>query len=154
MTYHQREITTELQQQDDSVHMHRTAYEHDPIEARRVALFRWTQAIYLIFGVLEALIGIRFLLRLFGANPQAPFTAFLYDITDPFVAPFVGVFNAPQFEGNVFEPHSLLAIAVYALLAWLLVRVLWLTMSDPGPVHRHTGETRTVHHRRGGPPVV
>lgn len=71
--------------------------------------------------------------RLLGANLAADFAAFIYGITAPLVAPFVGLFGTPQFNGSVLEPHSLVAIIVYALLAWLLAKLVWVVW----------GETRT-----------
>jgi YggT family protein len=76
------------------------------------------------------LLGIRFVLGLFGANPAAGFAQFIYGLTGPFIAPFVGLFGQPRFEGSVFEFNSLVAIIVYALIAWVLVKIVWLTMTD------------------------
>ena len=105
----------------------------DPYAARRATVYKLQQAIYLLFGLLEGLIAIRFVLRLLGANPAAAFAAFIYGITAPFVAPFVGIFGTPAFNGSVLEWHSIVAIIVYMLVAWLLVKVIWLVY----------GETRT-----------
>jgi uncharacterized protein YggT (Ycf19 family) len=103
---------------------------YDPFAERRAAVSKAIQAIYVIFAVLEALIGIRFFLKLFGANPGVPFTDFIYDMTQPFVAPFVGLFEVPQVNGGVVEWHSLVAIVVYALVAWLLAQVIWLAFGE------------------------
>jgi hypothetical protein len=102
----------------------------EEIEAQREsARRRWTvgrvgQIIYILFGVLEALLIIRFALKLLGANPAAAFSSFIYGLTEVFVAPFEGVFPSPQTNGSVLELATLLAIIVYALLAWLVVSVL------------------------------
>jgi uncharacterized protein YggT (Ycf19 family) len=80
--------------------------------------------IYLIFGTLESLIGIRVVLKLLAANPQAGFTRFMYDVTAPFVYPFQGIFATPQSNGSILEFSSLLAIVIYALLAYLIVRII------------------------------
>ena len=85
-----------------------------------------------MFGVLEVLIAIRFLLRMFGANPNAAFSSAILTITAPFVAPFVGVFPNTQASGAVFEPASLLAIVIYALLAWVIAKVVWLLFARDG----------------------
>ncbi len=113
----------------------------DPYAARRAQLYRAEQIIYLIFGVVEALIGIRFILRLLGANPAAGFASFIYGITDPLVAPFVSLFSTPASDGNVLELGSIVAIIVYALVAWLLVRVLWLAAGED----RRAARTVTEH---------
>ena len=47
-----------------------------------------TQLVYLVFGLIEGLIAIRFVLKALGANPTAGFAEFIYGITGPLVAPF------------------------------------------------------------------
>jgi YggT family protein len=102
----------------------------DPYAVRRDLPFKVQNGIYLLFGLLEGLLGIRFVLGLLGANPAAGFAQFIYGITGPFIAPFVGLFGQPRFEGSVFEFNSLVAILVYALIAWVLVKIVWLTLGD------------------------
>ena len=74
--------------------------------------------VYFIFTVIIVLLALRFVLLLFGANPDAGFTALIYTLTTPFMAPFFAVFGTTQINGSTFEWSALLAIAVYALLAW------------------------------------
>lgn len=102
----------------------------DPYAARRNLLFRLEQLIYLVFGIIEALIGIRFILRLLAANPNAGFADFIYSVTAPFVAPFYSLFGVPGYRGSALELGDIVAIIVYALIAWLLVRLLWLAGGD------------------------
>ena len=93
----------------------------------RYTLARIGRVIYFIFGVIEALIAIRVVLRLLGANPRSGFASFIYNITGPFVAPFRGLFNEPALSTNqVLEFSSIVAIIVYALLAYAIVRLLHL----------------------------
>lgn len=93
-------------------------------------MYRLEQALYLLFGVIEALIAIRFVLRLLAANPGAPFVSTIYRVTAPLVAPFVGVFGTVQANGSVLESQAVVALIVYALLAWLLVRLAWLIFGE------------------------
>ena len=102
----------------------------DPFAARRGQILKFQQVIYLLFGLLEGLLGIRFVLGLLGANPAAGFAQLIYGITGPFIAPFVGLFGQPSFEGYVFEGNALAAILVYALVAWVLVKVVVLVMGE------------------------
>jgi hypothetical protein len=74
--------------------------------------------VYFIFGVIEVILGLRFVLRLLGANPDAGFVQIVYAISAPFMAPFEAVFATQQVEGAVFDWSVLLAMAVYALIAW------------------------------------
>ncbi len=106
------------------------ATSYDPYERRRWQVERTIQAIYLVFGVVEGLLVIRFLLRLFGANQQAEFARFIYGITGGLVAPFVGLFGTPQYDGSVLELHTIVAMVIYALVAWLLARVVWLIAGE------------------------
>lgn len=83
------------------------------------------RVIWLIFGVIMGLLALRFLLRLLGANPNNGFADFIYTVTQPLVAPFFGLFNytANLAQGR-FEFETLIAILVYALIAWLLAKIV------------------------------
>jgi uncharacterized membrane protein len=87
--------------------------------------------VYFIFGLLEILLAFRFVFKLLGANPSTGFVDFIYNLSAVFVAPFAGIFNTSLAKGDVttsiFEPATLVALIVYAVLAWgivALIRVL------------------------------
>ena len=86
------------------------------------------RSVYYIFGILEVLLAFRFFLKLFGANPSSGFVDFVYNVSAIFVAPFAGIFNTSTADGDVvtsvFEPATLVALAVYALLAWGIVTLI------------------------------
>ncbi len=86
-------------------------------------LYRGTQVVWYLLGLLEALLAFRFVLKLLGANPNAGFTDFIYGVTYPFVAPFLNVFRVQRIEGNVFEWTTILAMLVYWLLAWAIIKL-------------------------------
>jgi YggT family protein len=93
-------------------------------------LANWTNGIYIVLAVVDGLIAIRFVLKLLAANPDAGFATLIYGVTAPLVAPFVGLLGNPASSaGNQFEVTSLAAMAVYALVAWLLVRVARLVLN-------------------------
>src|SRR2546428_14126260 len=75
---------------------------------------RAIQAVWWIVGFIDVLIAIRFVLKLFGANP-APFVRFMYDVTWPLVAPFPGIFNTAQEGRPILEPGWLVATRSYPL---------------------------------------
>jgi hypothetical protein len=102
----------------------------DPYAERRGTAYKVRQGIYLIFGIVEGLIAIRFVLRALGANAEAGFASFIYSITAPLVAPFVGLFGTPQYNGSILELHSVIAIVVYALVAWGLAKLVWLLLGE------------------------
>jgi hypothetical protein len=105
---------------------------HTVIEAeQRRTLLKISQFIWLGFGVLEGLIGLRILLKLIAANPQSPFARLIYEVTRPFLAPFVGLTPTPAANGVVLEIHSIIALFVYALLSVLVERLIWIIFSRP-----------------------
>ena len=106
------------------------AVAYDPFAVRRLRAHRLNQAIWLLFGLIEALIAIRFVLKMLGANPNAGFAQFIYGITAPFMAPFVNLFPIQQVNGSVFEWHALIALVVWALIGWLVARVAWIMVGE------------------------
>ncbi len=102
--------------------------DRDRYSDRRDVAYRVTQALYRIFGIIAGLVGMRLILRSFGVNPNTGFAALLYNITDPLVRPFTALLGTPRVEGAVFEPQSLVAIAMYALAGWVLGRVVWVVV--------------------------
>jgi hypothetical protein len=103
----------------------------DPYSGRRAMSIKLTQAIYLIFGVIEVLLLIRFALKALGANAETGFAQLIYAITGPLVAPFLGLFGTPTpTDGAALEPYTLLALVVYAAVGWLLARVVWLLFGE------------------------
>lgn len=97
-------------------------YPHETGQQVR-PLYRGTQIVWYIFYVIETLLLFRFLLRLIGANPEAAFTQFIYALSFPFAGPFLYVVPAMQVAGSVFEWTTLLAMLVYWVLAWGIVRL-------------------------------
>src|SRR5680860_1150143 len=96
-------------------------------------LYRGTQVVWYVLGLLEALLAFRFVLKLFAANPSAGFSSFIYDASHPFVAPFINVFNVTQVEGSVMEWTTLLAMAVYWLIAWGIIKLFFMGKSVSTP---------------------
>lgn len=81
-------------------------------------LYRGTQIVWYILGLIEVLLAFRFVLKLLGANPVAGFTSFIYGVTYIFATPFLTVFRSSQIvEGSVFEWTTILAMFVYWVLA-------------------------------------
>ena len=90
------------------------------------ALRRISSLIQLAFGVINGLIGLRFLLKLMAANPANSFAVLIDAITQPFPWMFQGLTRTPSFEGITIEFYDLIAIAVYYLLGWVIVRLMWI----------------------------
>jgi hypothetical protein len=89
----------------------------------RANIRSWVSTIvYYLLGMLEIILALRFLFRLLGASQDNGFIVFLYNLSYMFVVPFSGIFNNPILgTHNVFELSTLIAMLVYALIAWGLV---------------------------------
>ena len=107
----------------------KTAYHSESTKP----LYRGVQIVWYILGILEALLVLRFFLKLAGANPAAGFTRFIYDVTVPFAAPFLDVFRISQVDGKIFEWTTLLAMVIYYFIALAISRlfVMSRTVSTP-----------------------
>lgn len=81
-------------------------------------------AILIFFlGLIEVLLGLRFVFMLLAANSGAEFTATIYATTESLVSPFAGVF--PSFEVGAFtlEVSTALAMIIYGLIGVLLLQL-------------------------------
>ena len=91
--------------------------------------------IYFLFGVLEILLAFRLVFKLAGANPVSPFVSMIYAISKPFILPFEGIFHRGYTQGvetaSILEPSTLVAIVVYAILAWGIVKLISILSGHP-----------------------
>ena len=114
---------------------------------QRIFTFKASQLIWLAFGVLEVLIALRIGLMLVGANPGSPVVALIYGITALFLIPFVGLIGSPTVAGFVLEVSSMFAMLIYALIAWVVERTVWLIFYRPrGPMVGVTETTTSQRH--------
>jgi uncharacterized protein YggT (Ycf19 family) len=86
-------------------------------------IYHGTRIVWYIADLLELLLLLRFFLKLFGANPNAIFTNFIYQVTYSFAYPFLSVFRSTPVQNGVFEWNSLLGMLVYYLLALVIIRL-------------------------------
>lgn len=96
-------------------------------------LYRGTQIVWYILGLVEILLAFRFVLKLLGANPAAGFTSFIYSATNVFAAPFLSVFGITKALGSTFEWTTLLAMFVYWVIAFGIIKLFLIgkTVSTP-----------------------
>jgi hypothetical protein len=97
-------------------------------------LYRGTQVVWYVLGIIEVLLAFRFILKLLGANAAAGFTSFIYNVTYIFAAPFLSVFRSTRIvEGSVFEWTTLLAMLVYWMIALGIIKLFLMgrTVSTP-----------------------
>ena len=65
--------------------------QKEPEREQRIFTFKATQVVWLLFGILEAMILLRIALKALGANAASPIAAFIYGFTDLFLWPFAGI---------------------------------------------------------------
>jgi hypothetical protein len=111
----------------------RTLTQEEITLRRRAELVKWSQVITLLFVALEAMIGLRVLLKLIGANPASPFANLVYQFTNIFLAPFNGLTATPSAEGMILEIPALIAMVVYAMLCYFIIRFMWVMFDRANP---------------------
>jgi len=94
--------------------------------------YRAVQVVWFLAGLVDVILAIRFVMKLLGANPTSGFVTFMYNISEPLVAPFRGIFGTPVTGGSVLEPASLVAIVIYSLIGWGLVALIRLLTAPKG----------------------
>ena len=107
---------------------------HGPIEHERGAPHRVlgvvARVIDYLFGVLYALLVVRFVLELFGARSGAGFVQLIRQLTQPFYAPFQGIFPTTTLGTGIGTGHIvwplLVAIGAYMVLHALIRGLLHL----------------------------
>lgn len=96
------------------------------------ATARIVNIVYFLFGILELLLVVRVILHLVGANASNSFANFIDGLSSPFVALFASLLQNPTLGGTaVLEVTTMIAMLVWAIVAWLLGRLIWLTLSRP-----------------------
>ena len=105
--------------------------EHETGQEQRAATFKATQIIWLLLGILEAAIALRVIFKLIAVNASNSFATLLFNVTDIFVAPFQSLTGAPTSGGMVLEISSLIAMFVYFLIAWAIVKVVTVVFYAP-----------------------
>ncbi|MDA8269889.1 MAG: YggT family protein [Actinomycetota bacterium] len=86
------------------------------------------RVIWWIAGVLLAILALRFIFTLLGANPANTFAHFIYSVSYPFVSPFFNLFGYSfHYRVSHLEIYTLVAMLIYALIAWGLERLVTIT---------------------------
>jgi uncharacterized protein YggT (Ycf19 family) len=77
-----------------------------------------------VFGAIAALVAFRFVFRLLDANADNSIVSWVYNTSEPLVSPFFGIFNNDiNVLNGIFEFETLLALAVYAVVGFLVTRL-------------------------------
>jgi len=104
---------------------------HDVAAERRFNWFQVTRILWSLLGLLEVLLGLRFILKLIAANPESGFAAFIYGMTNLFIAPFSLLVGTPTAGGSILEMTTMIAMIIYALACWGIVNALQIVADRP-----------------------
>ena len=103
----------------------------DESVGRLSALDLATRIIWFLTGLLLVGLVARFILKATGANTASSFVSFIYNATAAFVAPFRGIFSDSASGSNVLEVSTIVAIVVWALIAFFVTWLLGILLGGP-----------------------
>ncbi len=93
--------------------------------------------VYFFFGALEILLTFRLVLKVMGASMSSAFVTGIYGLTGIFTWPFEGIFRRGFTQGvettSVLEPSTIVAILVYAILAWGVIKLIRISSGEKQP---------------------
>jgi hypothetical protein len=127
MGLHEERVDRNVEQ-DQKLNLHEKT--HGIVSAdQNSKIARIVYIVYFIFAALEMLLGVRVFLNLIGVNQENSFASFINVLSGLFVAPFASLFQNPAYGAMVLEITTIIAMIVYAILAWGIGKLIWLTMS-------------------------
>src|ERR1700680_834935 len=87
------------------------------------------ELVWLIAGIVIAFLALDFIFHATGAN-DVGFAAFVFSVGKALAAPFIGIFNTTYAaHGNLVVWADVLAMAIYALAAAVVVKVVTMAMA-------------------------
>lgn len=76
-------------------------------------------------GIVSFFLGLRIILRLFGANVSTPIVSWIYNISESLIAPFNGIFPSTTLvPGSVFDIPALIALLAYGVIFYAVIAIL------------------------------
>lgn len=85
------------------------------------------RVVWYLAGIIITFLLLRIVLLMLAANQGNGFVDFVYAVGNFFAVPFYGIFDyQPTYGEFTFELSSVVAVAVYALVAWGITKALTL----------------------------
>ena len=82
------------------------------------------RVVWYVVGFIVALLGLRLILQILGANQGNAFVDLVYGLSGIFAAPFFGMFSyTPSYGVSYFEVSTLVAILIYSLIGWGIAKL-------------------------------
>lgn len=110
----------------------RVVTQSTPSDGQDQAVNKLAQVVWFIVGVIVGLLVIRIVLALLGANLDNAFASFIYQVSNPLVAPFRGLLQVGQFQAGVsrLELETIVAVVVYVIIGWLIASAIRLAQKN------------------------
>lgn len=110
----------------------RTTYSQNPNTVQRInrdvetekSVYRSYNVVWLIIGVIEALLAFRFLFELLAANQYSSFVQLIYTFSYPFAAPFQDIFHITAVSYSIMDWSLIVAMAVYLIIGYGINQLL------------------------------
>jgi hypothetical protein len=112
MTYQEHEGVEHVE------HTEVRTYRESPLST----LSRW---IVFLFGLVQLLIGLRIVLLLLAAREGNDLVAFIYNVSEVFVAPFRGILRIDEVQAGA---TALDVGAIVALIGWFIIELIVLAL--------------------------
>lgn len=79
----------------------------------------------IIVEIIEAILGIHILLKLFNANTKVPFVHWMFDLSSPLLHPFKGIFKDMVFQNHyTLDLSALFALIIYGIAGYLVMLLI------------------------------
>jgi hypothetical protein len=146
-----REVS--LDRRDEKVVMQQAGYTateqvtRDAAADQRMGTVGVAQIVWSILGIVEILLGLRFIQTLIAANSEAGFAVFINGVTKLIFAPYTFLVGTPTVGDSALEIRTFIAMGVYALLVLVIVRIIQVGANKPSARTVTLSETSDTHRR-------
>lgn len=100
---------------------------YDRIDANDTSVTKVNRSyniVWLIIGIIEALLIFRFVFELLGANQYNGFVQFIYTLSYPFAVPFQDIFHISAVSYSILDWSLLVAMVVYLVIGYGINQLL------------------------------
>ena len=91
-----------------------------------------------LFDAIALLLGIRILLSFFAANQATPVVRWIFDMSQPLIAPFSGIFPNASIGAFVIETSAIIALLVYSIIGYAVLSLVSSLTGRFGALHDHS----------------
>jgi uncharacterized protein YggT (Ycf19 family) len=111
---------------------HGTAVTKERIVRRGSAAAMWERVVAFIFGLIQLLIVLRVILLLLNAREGNDLVSMIYNVSDPFVAPFRGILGqeAVSRGGTYLDGAAIVALIGWTVLELIVIALLRVFRRD------------------------